>query len=221
MAHYFRSIPDIEYVNRFPNAKLSEYIRSKNIFTRVKIREGIFENLMYYVKYNIIGDERPDNVANEYYGDPTLDWMVLLSNNIVNVYDEWPLTQRAFDTFLIEKYGTYDKINQIHHYETEEVLNSKGQRILEKGLQVPFNYSVTFFDSGLGTEVTKTGITKSVTNLDFETKKEDAKRNIFLIKIDYLNMIIDDLINALEYKEGSTQFVSETLKRVDNIRLFQ
>jgi len=221
MAHYFRSIPDIEYVNRFSNAKLSEYIRSKNIFTRVKIREGIFENLMYYVKYNIIGDERPDNVANEYYGDPTLDWMVLLSNNIVNVYDEWPLTQRAFDTFLIEKYGTYDKINQIHHYETEEVLNSKGQRILEKGLQVPFNYSVTFFDSGLGTEVTKTGITKSVTNLDFETKKEDAKRNIFLIKIDYLNMIIDDLINALEYKEGSTQFVSETLKRVDNIRLFQ
>jgi len=221
MAHYFRSIPDIEYVNRFSNAKLSEYIRSKNIFTRVKIREGIFENLMYYVKYNIIGDERPDNVANEYYGDPTLDWMVLLSNNIVNVYDEWPLTQRAFDIFLIEKYGTYDKINQIHHYETEEVLNSKGQRILEKGLQVPFNYSVTFFDSGLGTEVTKTGITKSVTNLDFETKKEDAKRNIFLIKIDYLNMIIDDLINALEYKEGSTQFVSETLKRVDNIRLFQ
>lgn len=221
MAHYFRSIPDIEYVNRFSNAKLSEYIRSKNIFTRVKIREGIFENLMYYVKYNIIGDERPDNVANEYYGDPTLDWMVLLSNNIVNVYDEWPLTQRAFDIFLTEKYGTYDKINQIHHYETEEVLNSKGQRILEKGLRVPFNYSVTFFDSGLGTEVTKTGITKSVTNLDFETKKEDAKRNIFLIKIDYLNMIIDDLINALEYKEGSTQFVSETLKRVDNIRLFQ
>jgi hypothetical protein len=221
MAHYFRSIPDIDYISRFPNAKLSEYVRSKNLFTRVKIRDEIFQNIMYFTKYSIVGDERPDNVANSYYGDPTFDWVVLLSNNIVNVYDEWPLTQQAFDTFLLEKYGTYDKMNQIHHYESEEVVTSTGTRILEKGLTVPANYSVTFFDAGLGREVTKTNITDPVTNLDYETKLEEAKRNIYLIKEEYLNMVVDDLINALEYKEGSTQFVSETLKRVDNIRLFQ
>jgi hypothetical protein len=177
--------------------------------------------MMYFTKYSIIGDERPDNVAYKYYDDPTFDWMVLLSNNITNVYNEWPLTQQAFDAFLLEKYGTYDKMNEVHHYETEEVLNSIGLRILEKGLRVPSNYSVSFFDSGLGTEVIKTGITNPVTNLDYEIKKEEAKRNIYLIRDTYVSMIVDDLVNALEYKEGSTQFVSETLKRVDNIRLFQ
>ena len=221
MTYYFRSIPDIEYVNRFRNAKLSEYIRSKNLFTRVKIRDEIFQNIMYFTKYSIVGDERPDNVAYSYYGDSTFDWVVLLSNNIVNVYNEWPLTQQAFDAFLLEKYGTYDKMNEIHHYETEEVLNASGNRILEKGLTVPANYSVTFFDSGLGTEVTRSGITVPVTNLEYEIKLEEAKRNIYLIKDSYLNMIVEDIVNALEYKEGSTQFVSETLKRVDNIRLFQ
>jgi len=221
MAHFFRSIPDIEYVNRFPNAKLSEYIRSKNLFTRVKIRDDVFQNIMYFTKYNIVGDERPDNVAYSYYGDPTFDWVVLLSNNIVNVYDEWPLTQQAFDTYLIEKYGTYDKINAVHHYESEKVLNSKGIKILDEGLVVPANYSVTFFDPGLGKEVTKSGITRPITNFDYENKIENDKRSIYLIKEEYLNMIVDDIVNALEYKEGSTQFVSETLKRVDNIRLFQ
>lgn len=221
MSFYFRSVPDIDYVNRFPNAKISEYIRSKNLFTRVKIRDEIFQNLMYFEKYNVIGDERPDNVAQKFYKDPSFDWVVLLANNIVNVYDEWPLSQQSFENFLVEKYGTNDKINEVHHYESQEVLTSNGITILKEGLIVPSNYSVTFFDAGLGREVFKTNITDAVTNYQFEERINDAKSNIFIIKPDFLQLVVDDVVRAIEYKEGSTQFVSRTLKKTDNIRLFQ
>ena len=92
---------------------------------------------------------------------------------------------------------------------------------MKKGLIVPSNYSVTFFDAGLGREVTKTNITTAVTNYEFESRINDAKSNIFVIKPDFLQLVVDDFVRAIEYKEGSTQFVSRTLKKTDNIRLFQ
>jgi len=221
MANYFSYVPEIDYVNRFPNAKIGEYNRAKNLFTRAKIRDDIFQDLSNFTKYSIVGDERPDNVSYAYYGDATYDWLVLLANNIVDVYSEWPMTQQSFDTFLINKYGTYDEIDSVHHYESVEVTNSRGIKILDAGLTVPSNFSVTYFDSGIGTEVTKTSITREITNRVFEDKLEDKKRNVYLLKKEYLNMITQDVKNVLEYKEGSTQYVSRTLKRVDNIRLYQ
>jgi hypothetical protein len=221
MANYFSYVPEIDYVNRFPNAKIGEYNRAKNLFTRAKIRDDIFQDLSNFTKYSIVGDERPDNVSYAYYGDATYDWLVLLANNIVDVYSEWPMTQQSFDTFLINKYGTYDEIDSVHHYESVEVTNSRGIKILDAGLNVPSNFSVTYFDSGIGTEVTKTSITREITNRVFEDKLEDKKRNVYLLKKEYLNMITQDVKNVLEYKEGSTQYVSRTLKRVDNIRLYQ
>jgi hypothetical protein len=221
MANYFSYVPEIDYVNRFPNAKIGEYNRAKNLFTRAKIRDDIFQDLSNFTKYSIVGDERPDNVSYAYYGDATYDWLVLLANNVVDVYSEWPMTQQSFDTFLLNKYGTYGEIDGVHHYESIKVTNSRGIKVLDAGLTVPSNFSVTYFDSGLGTEVTKTNITREITNRVFEDKLEDKKRNIYLLKKEYLNMITQDVKNVLKYKEGSTQYVSRTLKRVDNIRLYQ
>ena len=82
MPSYFRQVPDFDYVNRNPKEKnISEYITVKNLFKRGKIRDDIFESVVFFEKYQIIGDERPDNVAYKYYGDESLDWLVLLSKN--------------------------------------------------------------------------------------------------------------------------------------------
>ena len=94
---YFRNIPDFEYVNRTKDGQfISNYTQVKNFFKKGKLREDLFQDLTIFEKYSIRGDDRPDNVANEIYGDATLDWVVLLSNNIVNIYNEWPLNQQAF-----------------------------------------------------------------------------------------------------------------------------
>ena len=190
--------------------------------SRGKIREDIFSDLSFFTKYQIVSDERPDNVAFKYYNDSTLDWVVLLSNNILNIQTEWPMTQNTFDKYLLEKYGDYDNLySGIHHYETEEILNGDGLVIVPKGLHVDTGYSITYYDSGLGQEVTKTNIAQSVTNYDYENGIQEKKRNIYVLKPNYLNVLFNDLDNIMKYKKGGAQYVNSTLKKGDNIRLFE
>ena len=220
MSNYFNYIPDFAYPSRLPDAKISDYITVKNLFKRGKLRADIYQNIAFFTKYEIIGNDRPDNVAAEVYGDSDLDWVVLLSNNIVNVQSEWPLLQNDFDRFMLDKYGTHEKMNDAHHYETKEVKNTVGAVIVPEGVQVPSDYSVTYYDWYQSGEVTRSDITTEVTNYDYEIKKEDAKRNIYLLKNSYLHIIIDDLQEMMTYKKGSTQYVNETLKAAENIKIY-
>ena len=221
MSSYFSEVPDFEYVSRLPDAKISDYIRVKNLFRRGFLREDIFQDLTFFTKYQVRGDDRPDNVAFEIYKDSTLDWLVLTANNIVNIQDEWPIPNSVFDELMTERYGTYENlIGGIHHYETIEVKDARDVVIVNKGLKVESTYSVTFFDERAGDMKTVTP-TIPITNYQYEQKINEAKRNIYLLKPKYLQVVRDDLEDLMIYREGSTQYVSETLKRAENIRLYQ
>ena len=221
MSSYFQRVPDLNYVSRLPDAKIGDYIRVKNLFKKGKLREDIFQNLAFFEKYKIVGDDRPDNVAFEVYNDASLDWIVLLSNNVLNIQSEWPLPQTDFDRFLLDKYGDYDTLyNGIHHYETEEVKNSQGVTIVPAGLQVDSSYSISYYDFFIEQQITTGNISVPVTNYEYEEKVENDKRNIFLLKPRFLNVVLDDMEELMQYKKGSTQFVSENLKTGDNIRLY-
>ena len=221
MSNYFSYIPDLEYVSRLPDSKIGDYIRVKNLFRKGKLREDIFQDLTVFQKYSIKGNDRPDNVAFEVYGDSKLDWVVLMSNNILNIQTEWPLPQTDFDRFVLDKYGDYNTLyNGVHHYETEEVENSQGVVIVPKGLQVDSSYSISFYDYLTGEQVTTGNLATPITNYEYEEKVENDKRNIFLLKSTYLGIIINDMPEIMEYREGATQYVSSTLKRGDNIKLY-
>lgn len=218
---YFRQLPSFEYVSRLPDAKIGDYIQVKNLFKRGKLRDDIFQNLAFFTKYKIKGDDRPDNVAYEVYNDSTLDWLVLLCNNITNIQTEWPLPQNEFDEILLNKYGTYESLySGIHHYETQEVKNSQGVVMVPAGLQVDSTYSTSFYDYFADKQVDTGNIAVPVTNYEYEEKLENNKRNIWLLKPRYLNVVIDDMREIMEYKKGSSQYKTETLKTADNIRLY-
>ncbi len=219
---YFRRLPNFEYPNRTDDGKnISDFTVVKNLFKRGKLREDIFQDTAFFTKYQIEGDDRPDNVAHKVYGDDTLDWIVLLSNNIINIQDEWPISQMGWDAYLLEKYGDYDTLyNGVHHYESNEVKNSDDVIIFPKGIRVGVAQSVSYWDDSINKQITVNPISKAVTNYDYETKKNDDKRGIYLLKPEYLNIAFDDLKEMMEYKKGSTQYVSETLKRAENIRLY-
>ena len=220
MSSYFSELPDFEYVSRLPDAKISEYIKVKNLFKRGFLREDIFQDLAFFTKYQIIGDDRPDNVAFTNYNDSTLDWLVLMANNILNVTDEWPISQSSFDEIMLERYGSYDTLfNGIHHYETTEVRDSRNRIIVPSGLKVDSDYSITFFDDNADQMKTLTPVI-SVTNYQYEEKINNEKRSIYLLKPEYIQVVRDDIEVLMTYREGSTQYMSETLKRADNIRLF-
>ena len=219
---YFRNLPDLLYVNRNENQRENEnYSVVKNFFKKAKLRNDIFENVAFFDKFIVKGDDRPDNVADTVYGDSTLDWVVLLSNNIINVQSEWPLSQADFNTYLNEKYDSEEQLYAgIHHYEANEVKTSDNKIIIKLGTRVGIGQSVSYFDDGLQQQVTVTDIALPVTNYIHEQNINDKKREIFLLKPIYLNLVFDDVENIMSYKKGSTQFVSETLVKGDDIRLY-
>ena len=223
MSNYFNQLPDFEYVSRLPNAKIGDYITVKNLFKRVFLREDIYQNLTFFKKYSVIGDDRPDNVAVEVYKDSTLDWLILMANNIINIPSEWPLPQADFDRYLVDKYDNdYNKIyNGIHHYETIEVKDSNGVVIVPKGLEVSSDYNITYYDFFIGGLTEENNITRPITNYEYEENLENKKREIFLLKPEYISVVLDDISDIAKYKKGSTEYVDETLKRAENIRLYQ
>jgi hypothetical protein len=221
MSSYFQRVPDFNYVSRLPDSKIGDYIRVKNLFKKGKLREDIFQNVAFFEKYKIVGDDRPDNVAFEVYDDSSLDWVILLSNNILNIQSEWPLPQTDFDRFVLDKYGDYNTLyNGVHHYETIEIKNTQGVTIVPAGLQVDSSYSVSYYDFFTDLQVTTGNLATPITNYEYEEKVENDKRNIFILKSRYLNIVFDDMEEIMQYKKGSTQYVSESLKTGDNIKLY-
>jgi len=335
---YFNQVPNFQYVSRTAGEQnISDYIEVKNLFKRGKLREDIFGNLTFFTKYKIVGDERPDNVAGKNYGDPTLDWVVLLANNILNIQSEWPLTQKAFDKVMFEKYGDYETLyGGIHHYETTGILNSKGITVLPSGFNLPntwrtngnfievnstkigqifsgngviptttvtvsvnngiygltvgsqikitnivessyngtflvtsavipfgdgravsFTYELDsipnvatpilaeprteevlltienpngtgnsyyyeYYDDGLGysVQVPRASFLREVTNYEYENQIEEDKRNIFLLKPIYLNIVFNDMDDMMPYKKDGVQNLNSITKKGDNIRLY-
>ena len=221
MSSYFQRVPDFNYVSRLPDSKIGDYVRVKNLFKKGKLREDIFQNVAFFEKYKIVGDDRPDNVAFEVYDDSSLDWIILLSNNILNIQSEWPLPQTDFDRFVLDKYGDYNTLyNGIHHYETIEIKNTQGVTIVPAGLQVDSSYSVSYYDFFTDLQVTTGNLATPITNYEYEEKVDNDKRNIFILKSRYLNIVFDDMEEIMQYKKGSTQYVSESLKTGDNIKLY-
>ena len=219
---YFSNLTDFLYVNRTKEGRgEGDYSIVKNFFKRVRLRDDIFQDLTFFTKFTVAGDDRPDNVANTVYDDPSLDWVILLSNNIVNVQSEWPLGQAAFNTYITEKYGDETTLySGIHHYESREVQANDGTIIIPSGQRVSIGQSVSFFDEDSSQQIVRTDVAMPITNYAFEEKLNDEKRNIFVLKPIYLNIIFDDINQLMRNKKGSTQFISETLVRGDDIRLF-
>ena len=104
---YFRQLPDFNYVNLDSNLS-SEYTRVKNLFKRGELRSDIFVNLAFFNKYSIVGEESPDEVSLKLYDTEEYDWVILLTNNIINVRDEWPLSNDSLYNYLID---VYDRSN--------------------------------------------------------------------------------------------------------------
>lgn len=213
--NYFDLYPDVELPS-FSDKRNShkDFVKLKNLFKRAKIREDIYGDVIAFSKYTILGDDRPDNVAEKIYGDENLDWVVLISNNIINVKDEWPMGQNDFSRYLNNKYTT-DQLDEIHHYETNEIRNRKGTLLLEKGLHVDADFTYNFSESGTSSSINSV---VPITFFQHEIEKNDAKRTINLLKKELLSVIINDMRDIMTYTDSS-QFINRKLKRGDNIRI--
>ena len=212
---YFRQVPKLDYPS-LTNDRTSAYDFQtvKNLFKRAVIRDDIFNEVTAFTKYSVEGDERPDQVAYNFYQDSGLDWVILTPNNIVHVRDEWPMGNQDFLTYLNEKY-TSEQLSNIHHYESKIIRDFDGKLIQPEGLTVPAGHSITFLDNGvLKTESQLT----SFSFLEHEIDLNDKKRDINILKPEYLSLFLEDFAEIMEYKP-SRQFVNEDLKKTENPRV--
>lgn len=228
---YFRELPDLDYQSPLLHKKSStEYVRVKNLFRRVKLLDWLQDKATLFNKFQIPEGGRPDTVAQTLYGSPDYDWVVLLTAGIINVRDQWPLSNRDLYVYAENKY-TIQNLNDIHHYETIEVKDQKNRLIVPKGqivdsnfkIIVPFNSSykgigpyenVTFAPDSTGEINPVIG----VTNYEYESKKNEDKRQIFVLKISYLQQFLNDMRVIMNY-ERSSQYVNSKLIRTENTRI--
>ena len=218
MSNYFKQLPNFDYISRINERKSNrDYLEVKNLFRRPLIREDIFTNFMSFTKYNIVGDERPDEVAYKIYGDEDLDWVVLLANNIINVRDEWPMSQGDFNNYLSEKYGDTGGVDLIKHYETIQIQDSKGKIFVPKGKIVDSTFKATFLDSGTNQLVEVSPI-QGISYRTYEERLQDDKRNINILESRFLSYVIDEVETLLDY-EPSSEYINPKLKRGSNPNL--
>jgi len=142
---YFKEIPNLLYPSQFPDKSSSdEYIKVKNIFKRAKLREDIANAITAFDYYQIKDFERPDQIAEKFYNDSELDWIVLIANNITNLNAQWPLDNESLYNYCIDKYGSEEKLNEIYGYETIEVLDEYNRSVVLPGLFVDPSYANNF-----------------------------------------------------------------------------
>jgi hypothetical protein len=214
---YFREVSDLLYQSQQPNRNSSyDYVRVKNLFRRAKIRDDFFQNAVTFTKYKIIGEERPEQVAEKTYGSSEYDWLVLISNNILNVRTEWPLSDSEFTDYIERKY-TETELSSPHHYETTLVIDSRRKMIVPAGKIVDSNFSVTYYDDSTTQTLTKNPV-KMVSVYEYEIQKTDKKRNIYLLRPRYLQTAIDDMNTIMSYG-FSSQYVDDNTKKGENLRI--
>ena len=216
---YFRELPNISAVSLLPGRTRSdERVTVKNIFKRAKLRTDVDTAITAYDFRVIKENERPDTIANNVYGDPELDYIILITNNIIDVRSQWPLSNRDLYNYMLDKYGSDAALQEVHHYETIEVRDDNNRTVLEGGLIVDedFTFEYTSLDGKL---IQVTNPTGPVTNFTYETLQNDAKRVIRILKVEFVGAFISDMRKMMKY-ETSSQYINRTTKAAYNPREF-
>ena len=209
---YFRELPDILYQSPFKERNSStEYIRIKNLFRRVKLRDDLKDVFTLFDQYQIRDGDRPEQVAKELYNSVEFDWVVITGAGITNLRNDWPISDKDLYKYAENKYGVH--LNAIRHYETIEVKDADGRLILPKGKIVDQSFTIPKPNDPTAT-INPTG---GVTNYEYETRINDKKRGIYVLKPSYLGMYVEDMRRIMQY-ERSSQFVDRKTVITENTR---
>ena len=201
---YFNRVPEILYLKYDKNPEDGTYITIRNIFARIKLIDDVVPGSTILEDYFVEDGQRPDTIAMEFYRDPGLDWIVMMINNIKNLYGDWPMTKVVFEEYVNSK---YDSVEGIHHYETVEQ-KYDGEIILPGGLEVGEAYR---FITPEGTTLSAEDSRGPVTNYIYELRKNDKKREIYILRPAFVDEFIEIFNREMKFTP-STEYVSENLK---------
>jgi len=210
---YFRELPNLLYPSFLPNKKSSlDFVMVKNLFRRVKLRDDLSSSFVVFQKYEIPEGARPDTVAEELYGTPNVDWVVLTVAGILNVRNEWPLSNRDLYNYCLGKYG--ESLNSVRFFETTEVKDDSGRLVLPKGKIVDSGFTIPNPSNPSATLNPVVGIS----NFIYETRINEEKRNINVLRQENLSEFIDDMREIMTYS-SSSETINSRIARTENTNI--
>ena len=207
---FFNIVPDIEYDEKpisYPFSE-SDFVVAKNFFRRYKINDDVFQYAVFFKKYTIKDGERPETLAEKFYGNQFYDWVILLTNNMVNAQYDWPRTNYEIYKMVEEEFD--DPYSEISHYEIKETIGH-----YQAGLHV----DKTFYDNthklNIGGSVQiKNGneIASPITVAEYYQEENEKKREIYLLKSRFLEPFVKDFKKQNLYKKDDN-YITQTLKK--------
>ena len=178
-----RGLPELLY--NFSSKPLDpDFLFVKNIWRRAEILTEYKSQVTIFNEITVQDGERPEDVATAFYNNPFYNWTVLVANDIVDVYSQWPRSITQLQDFINQK---YDNPQATKHHVTTEVKDAKNNIIVEAGKVVASNYQVSYYNGT--TTVTATPVI-SVSNEQFEFEENAKKAQIQIIK----PQIIEDFV---------------------------
>jgi len=210
---YFRELPNLRYPSFLKDKTSSlDYVEVKNIFRRAKIRDDLQNNFTVFDKFQIPEGARPDTVAEALYGSAQFDWVVLTTAGIINVRSEWPLNNRDLYNYAYSKYG--ESLNSVRFYETTKVKDSSGRLILPAGKVVDSDFTIPKPGEPTATLNPVLGIN----NFEYETRLNEQKRSIFVLREGYLQEFLNDMREIMTYDESS-EFIDGRTIQAENLNI--
>jgi hypothetical protein len=104
MARYFDRFPIVDYDGDI----------AKNILARVDFTEKTKRDIYSTFQFTLEeGFERPDLLSYNYYGSSKFDWMIYLTNNIVDPYYDYYRPAEDFKSYMLSKYGSNSNARSI------------------------------------------------------------------------------------------------------------
>ena len=207
---FFDIVPNIEYDEKpisYPFSE-SDFVVAKNFFRRYKINDDVFQYAVFFKKYTIKDGERPETLAEKIYGNQFYDWVILLTNNMVNAQYDWPRTNYEIYKMVEEEFD--DPYSEISHYEIKETIGH-----YQAGLHV----DKTFYDNthklNIGGSVQiKNGneIASPITVAEYYQEENEKKREIYLLKSRFLESFVKDFKKQNLYKKDEN-YITQTLKK--------
>lgn len=198
MASYFSYLPNI-YITRLESDNVTRSpILVKNLFRKTRTRTDLDKYFTLFNPYYVKDGEMPWQVATKLYNDPKLEWIILLLNNIINVYNDWPKSNYELVQYLEKTYAEDGGGDAIHHYETQEVYEDD-VLVLEGGIVVNEDFQ---FRTPKGILLVGSNVVSVVSNYEYETSLNEKKRLIYILNPSNIDAFIAEFERVIEYKDN-------------------
>ena len=169
----FERFPLIDYDHRIV----------KDISKRISLFDNVRRNVSMFENYIVVDGEKIEDISQKFYGTPHYHWVIMLMNEIIDPFHDWPLSVKEMSEFVENKYGI-GKSDDHHHWERDgKVVNEQD--------------NIDFYDPRISPSPSVPVGAVSINNRQYEDRVNEEKRKIKILDVGHIPQIEAELTDLL------------------------